>query len=278
MPIGKHLIGCLSKFIVIPGQRGIDHGQFMGIGTDGLKVMTFGNHAIGGADKFLAQPLAHGLNRPVLPEMAMPATGAKIRDPEMIDLLQNFDLFPKLRHGPRIKHLNFKPLHLMQDRAAAQLHKDRERRDFPEHYLRPAALKCQLILIAHTLQMIGRQAHCLKPLHEIRAEHLALAVECIAPQPGAFAATKAERSHVVQLFAQLAFVNQLCQWDMRGPVDQGKNNARVRPVSKHALTHQKLVKIRVDEGPDNRVNLPLMGPDAGCDIDHGSSPSCWLRL
>ncbi len=52
-------------------------------------------------------------------------------------------------------------------------------------------------------------------------------------------------------------------------VDQGKRDLRVAFVAKHRLTHQQFVKIRVDEGPNNRVDLPAVVPDAGRDIGHG---------
>jgi hypothetical protein len=57
-----------------------------------------------------------------------------------------------------------------------------------------------------------------------------------------------------------------------GAVDEGKGDLRVRLVAEHRLAHQELVEIRVDEGADDRVDLPFVVVDAGGDIDHGGSP------
>ena len=47
-------------------------------------------------------------------------------------------------------------------------------------------------------------------MHEVRAEHLAFAIEGVTSQERAFATRlSAQRADVIQLFAQLTFVDQL---------------------------------------------------------------------
>src|SRR6056297_767029 len=77
---------------------------------------------------------------------------------------------------------------------------------------------------------------------------------------------------MVELFAQLALVHKVGQRDIAGAVDQGKGDRRVGLVAKDRLAHQQLVEIRVDQGPDDRVDLPLVVPDAGGDVDHLRPP------
>jgi hypothetical protein len=86
----------------------------------------------------------------------------------------------------------------------------------------------------------------------------------------------------IQLLAQLALVDQLGQGHVVRPVDQRERDLGIRFVAENGLTHQQLVEIHVDQGPDDRVDLPLVIPDAGCDIDHQlflrTSAPLWQRL
>ena len=61
------------------------------------------------------------------------------------------------------------------------------------------------------LQMVGREAEALQPLDELRGEHLPLAVKHVAAQPGGFTSRQAQRADVVQLFLQLADVDQAAE-------------------------------------------------------------------
>jgi hypothetical protein len=55
---------------------------------------------------------------------------------------------------------------------------------------------------------------------------------------------------------------------MFGSVDQAERDLRVRFVAENRLAHQQLVKVRINQGPDNWVDLPLVIINAGGDIDH----------
>ena len=73
---------------------------------------------------------------------------------------------------------------------------------------------------------------------------------------------------MIELFAQLSFVDHLGKTDVFGTVDQRKGHLRIRTVPKHGLTHQQLVEIRVDQRPHDRVDFPFVVIDAGGDVDH----------
>jgi hypothetical protein len=213
VPVGQHVIGRAGEVRVGLGQRGVDHGQFVGVGADGLKVAVLGDEAVGGAGEGVAQPLLHGLHGPVLPEEGVAAAGAEIGDAQVGDLLEALDLFPELRHGAGVEDLKLEPAHVAQHGAAAQLHQDGERGDFPQHDLGPGAFEGQLVLIADAFEVVGRQLQRLEPVHEFGREHLALAVEGVAAHPGAFAPAEAERADMVQLLAQFALVDQVGERD-----------------------------------------------------------------
>ena len=76
---------------------------------------------------------------------------------------------------------------------------------------------------------------------------------------------------MIQLFAQLALINQIGQTDGFGAIQQAERHLHIGPVVKHRLAHQQLVEIRVDQGPDDRVDLPFVVMHTGRDVDHGSS-------
>ena len=117
--------------------------------------------------------------------------------------------------------------------------------------------------------MVGRQAHILEPFHEIRAEHLSFSIEHIAPKPGAFAPAQAKWADVIQLLPQFPFVDQFRQRNVIRAVYQGKRHRSLGLVSKHWLTHQQFVEVRIDQRPDNRVNLPFVIVYTGRNVDHG---------
>ena len=120
----------------------------------------------------------------------MPPPGAEVGDAEARDFPQAFDLLPKPGHGAGIKDLKLELAHVFRDGTRTQLHQHGKRGDLPEHHLRPATLERQFVLPVANLKVVGRQAHPLKPLHEVGAEHLALAVKGVPAEPGAFAAAE----------------------------------------------------------------------------------------
>ena len=244
----------------------------MGIGADGLDVAAHGDQAVRGAGEAFAQALDHGLDRPVLPQEAVASARAEIGDQQVGQGAQHLDLFPQAGHGAGVKHLQFEPAQGFQDGTRPQFHQDGQRGNFPQHHLGPAAFEGQFILAVALFQVIGGQAQVFQELHEVRAEHLALAVKGVAAQPGAFAPGQRQAADVIQLFAQLAFVDQVGQADVGRTVDQAEPDHRVGPVAKDRLAHQQLVEIRVDQRPHDGVDLPFVVIDAGGDIGHRLTP------
>ncbi len=243
----------------------------MRIGADRLDIAAHRDQAVRGAAELRPQPLDHRLHRPVLPQEGMPPPRAEIGDAQPVEPAQAGDLFPKLGHRPGIEHLQLEPAELLQRRAAAQLHQHGERRDLPQHHLGPGALEGQLVLAVALFQDVGRQAQALEPFHELGAEHLPLAIEGVAAQPGAFATAERQRADMVELLAQFAFVDQLGQADPGRAVDQAEGHLRVGAVPQHRLGHQELVEIGVDQRPDDRVDLPAVIPDPCSDVGHAAS-------
>ena len=168
----------------------------------------------------------------------MPPPGAEIGNLQPVNRPQPLDLFPKPGHGAGIQHLQFELAHFLQNRPAAQFHQHRQRRNFPQHHLGPTAFKGQLILAVALFQMVGGQAQTFEPLHEIGAEHLAFAVKHVAAQPSAFAPRQRQAAHMVELFAQFAFVDQVGQPHLGTAVDQAEHHIGLRLVAENRLAHQ----------------------------------------
>ena len=117
--------------------------------------------------------------------------------------------------------------------------------------------------------MVGRQAQVFEPVHEVRREHLAFAIEGIAAHPSGLAARQGQGPDVIKLLPQLALVHQIGKADGFGAVDQRKFDLHVTLVAEYRLAHQQFVEVGIDQGPDDRVDLPFVVPDTGGDVDHG---------
>ena len=183
--------------------------------------------------------------------------------------LQPADLLPHPRHGARVEHLQLELAEALGDGAAVQLHQHGERRDLPHGGLDPGALEGQLVLVAVALQVVGREAEALEPLDELGREHLPLAVEHVAAQPGGFAAAERQRADVVELLFQLADVDEprrACT-DARA-VNDAEGDAHVAMAAEDRLRHQQLVEVGIQHRADDRVDLPGVVVDAGGDVGH----------
>jgi hypothetical protein len=73
---------------------------------------------------------------------------------------------------------------------------------------------------------------------------------------------------MIELLAQLAFVDEVRKGHVQRSVDQTEGDRCRGPVLENGLTHQEFVEVRVNQGPDNRINLPFVVPDPSCDVDH----------
>jgi hypothetical protein len=126
----------------------------------------------------------------------------------------------------------------------------------------------ELVLPLALLELVLREAELLEPVHELRREHLALAVEGVAAQEGRLAAREPERADVVELLAQLALVDDLGEADARGAVLDAEGDLDVAMAAEDRLRHQELVEIGVDHRPHDRVDLPGVIVDPRRDVDH----------
>ena len=73
---------------------------------------------------------------------------------------------------------------------------------------------------------------------------------------------------MVELLAQLARIDDVGEADAGGAVLDAERDLDVPMAAKDRLRHQELVEIRVEHGPDDRVDLPGMVVDPGCDVRH----------
>ena len=214
------------------------------------------------------EPFHHRLHAPILPQEAMAAAGAEIGDGKIRHLFQPLDLLPHPGHGAGIEHLKLELAHAPQNAARAQLVEDGERRDLPHGGLDPGAVEGQHVLAVLLLQQVFGKAEGLEPVHEFRREHLALAVEGVAAQPGGFATGQGQAAHMVELLAQLACIDDVGQADAGGAVMNAERDLHVPMATKDRLRHQELVEVRIQHRPDDRIDLPGMVVDPGRDVRH----------
>ena len=66
----------------------------MGVGANRLNITMPRNRTIGSAYKFITQAFQHGLNTPVLPEIRVPATGAKICNTQLLNIAHSLNFLP----------------------------------------------------------------------------------------------------------------------------------------------------------------------------------------
>src|SRR6201985_966860 len=98
----------------------------------------------------------------------------------------------------------------------------RERRNLPHGGVRPRPVEMQLILALDLAQLIFGQAERREPVDVVRREHVGLAVERVAGEPDQLLLGEADGAGVVELGAQLAFVDDLGQAHMAAAVDDRK--------------------------------------------------------
>ena len=275
LPVGQHPVGRLGQLAVVVGERGVDHRQLVRVGADRLHLAAHGDQAVRGAEEGRAQALDHRLHAPVLPQEAVAPARAEVGDADAGQQLEAADLLPHARHGPRVQHLQLELAEPLGDGAAVQLHQHGERRDLPHGGLDPRPLEGQLVLVAAALQVVGRKAEALEPGDEVGREHLPLAVEHVAAQPGRFAA---RLSDSVRMWSSCSFSSpmsiELGELDGGGAVDDAEGDPRVAVAAEDRLRHQQLVEVRVEHRADDRVDLPGVIVDAGGDVGHGRVGPC----
>src|SRR5690606_19581184 len=114
----------------------------------------------------------------------------------------------------------------------------------------------------------------LQPRQKIGLEYLFAAVERVTGQPDHLLLGEANRTRMVELFAQFALVNLLGQPRLLFAVDEGECGVDVGVEAPNHLQHQKFVEVGIEQTPTDRIQLPGMVVDASCDIRLGHWPVC----
>jgi hypothetical protein len=196
----------------------------------------------------------------------MPPPRPEIRDPQIRQRLQPLDLLPDPRHRLGVENLQLEPPHPLEHRPRPQLHDHGQRRNLPHHHPRPGSAEGQLVLVPLPLQVVVRHLEGFEPFHELGAEHLPLAVEGVAPEPGRLPPAQPQPADVVELGPQVPLVDQPGQRHRLGAVDQAELDLHPRMALEHGLQHQQLVEIHVHQRADDRIDPPGVVVDARRDI------------
>ena len=77
---------------------------------------------------------------------------------------------------------------------------------------------------------------------------------------------------MIEVLTKFAFIHKIGKTHGFGTVDQAEGDLGVRAIAKHGLAHQEFIEIRINQRPDNRIDLPFVVPDSGGDV-HVASPS-----
>src|SRR3712207_7328609 len=73
---------------------------------------------------------------------------------------------------------------------------------------------------------------------------------------------------MVELLAQFARSDDVGEADAGRAVVDAERDLHVAMAAEDRLRHQKLVEIRIQNGPDDRIDLPGMVVDPGRDVRH----------
>ncbi len=268
-PVVEHLIGRAAQFLVAAGERRQHHRQFVGVGADRLEVAVHCQQHVRGAGEGAPQSFLERLDAPALPQEAVPPPRAEVGDHQPVEPLQPLHLAPQLGLGAGVKHVEREAAAADHRRARAQLVDDGERRDLPHRSMGPRPPEVQLVLAIHLLQFVVGQVEVGEPGHELRREHLRLAVERVTGEPDQFLLGETKGAGVVELGAQFAFVDDVGETDVAAAVDHREGRMHARVERMNHLQHQELVEIGIEQAADDRVEPPAMVVGARRDVGHG---------
>ena len=120
-----------AELLFVIGECGQSHGQLVSVGADGFKIVLVGEVGVGAAGKARAEHVAHGIDDVLLPQEAVPATGAEVADAEAGNAAQALHFFPEAGLGARVENVELELAELFQAGAGLELVDDRERVDLP---------------------------------------------------------------------------------------------------------------------------------------------------
>ena len=273
-PLVENAIGRPAQFIVVAGQRGGDHRQFMRVGADGFEIRVHRQQHVGRSGEGGTEPFLHRLDAPALPQKTVPPPRSEIGQPQAIQLPQPLDLVPQFCFGACIQHVQFEAALSLGDLARAQFVEDGERRNFPHRGVGPRPVEMQFVLAVDLAQLIFGQAKIRQPVDEVRREHLGLAVERVTGEPDQLLLGKADRAGMIELGAQFALVDHFGEADGAAAVDDREGHVFVRIEFPDHLQHQQLVEIGIEQAAHDRVEPPAVIVGPRCDVRdcHGEEP------
>ncbi len=130
-------------------------------------------------------------------------------------------------------------------------------------------MEMQLILTVFAAQIIFWQLEIMQPIKKLRLENLLASVEAVTRQPDHLFFGKTQRACMIELRAQLAFIDLIGKTHRGCAVDERKGRIHLGVKPPDHLQHQKFVEIRVQKAANNRIKLPCVIKDAPCDIGFG---------
>src|SRR3546814_335934 len=111
----------------------------------------------------------------------------------------------------------------------------------------------------------------LELVDEARREDALHAVEGLAAQPDEFVFLETKRADVVELLSKLLDGDDIGEPHIFGAIIETKGNLDLRVFLEDQLTHEKLVKIVVEQATYDRIHTPIMCVLTAGEI-HGFSP------
>ena len=109
------------QFLVRVGERGQSHGQLVGVGADGFKIVLVGEVGIGGAGEAAPSVSRHGIDHILLPQKAVAAAGAEVADAQTRNAAKALHFFPEPGLGARVEDVQFELAEMLESGAGFEL-------------------------------------------------------------------------------------------------------------------------------------------------------------
>src|SRR5665213_131438 len=240
----------------------------MRIGAHRFQIVFVCQICIRRSGKIAAQRSSHGVHDIFLPQKTMPPPRSEVADLQFGNTAQPFHLPPEFGLGPGIENIEFELAQMLQSGARLQLADGRKRIDLPHCRFDPETVKCERELPVFNGQIkVGEPEIMVEPLQKSRLENAPVSIESIARQPDQLGLVEAQLFRLLQLLAKLAGIDQIGKTHLHGAINEGKRSVRFWKMLPDELQHQQLVKICIEQGTRNRVQLPVMVMRAPGEVD-----------
>ncbi len=199
----------------------------------------------------------------------MPPTRAEVAYAEPRNTAQPLHLLPKPGLGAGVENVQFKLAQLLQVRPRLQLVDGCKRIDLPKRRLGPQPVKTKRQLTIFDRQFKIRQTKIpLQPLKKCRLENASAPIKRITRKPDQLRLVEPQPPRLFQLFPQLVHTDQIAQAHGSGAIEQRERGLCLGEILPDKLQHEQLVEIRIEEGPRNRIQLPVVVMRAPGNIDN----------